>query len=155
MTPPKPYHDAAETLREAFRVERERAAGLPSIPLDNREVQSAFRTIGRCPDRLFPEVLDIIFGDKPEPSESMSGRMKTRSTPYRYKDCDHVEDSRGKLWSYSEPADVWRLRMATGFVSLTSARSWDKLRSEFGPLRKTSRRWPEKKEEKIGAHSRV
>lgn len=57
-----------------------------------------------------------------------------RSTPPDVRDCEEVTDSRGKKWCYSEPADVWNLRQEDGFVSHTSARSWQRLLAEFGPM---------------------
>lgn len=62
-------------------------------------------------------------------------RDDSRSTPATFRDCDVVTDRRGKEWKYSAPADVWCLVDGRpGSVSLSSARSWQRLQSEFGPL---------------------
>lgn len=64
--------------------------------------------------------------------------MEIRSTPLEIADCACVTDSRGKVWKYSEPADVWSLvdgRLGPGSVCHASARSYQKLLAEFGPLR--------------------
>ena len=66
----------------------------------------------------------------------------TRSTPNEFRDYAIVIDQRGKEWKYSEPADVWRLitnELGPGSVSLSSARSYDRLNHEFGPL---TRKYP-------------
>ena len=55
-----------------------------------------------------------------------------------YADCAEVADRRGKRWSYSEPADVWNLRLDDGTISHTSARSWRRLNAEFGLLTSTA-----------------
>lgn len=61
-----------------------------------------------------------------------------RSTPLEYADLARVHDMRGNVWSYSEPADVWRVvNDKTLFVVPTSARSYQRLVAEFGPLRPT------------------
>lgn len=63
--------------------------------------------------------------------------LSGRSTPTEFRDSAHVQDRDGRLWSYSEPADVWKMRLdgtTTSGVALTSARSWDRLLTEFGPL---------------------
>jgi hypothetical protein len=58
-----------------------------------------------------------------------------RSTPAGFPDCAEVTDSRGQTWRYSEPADVWNLvNGAAGMVVLSSARSFQRLQWEFGPL---------------------
>lgn len=66
--PGKKLVDAAEVLREAFLAEREQAMGIPHLSPPNDEIQKAFRAVGGCPDRDFPQILEIIFGDKPEPA---------------------------------------------------------------------------------------
>ncbi len=61
----------------------------------------------------------------------------TRSTPLGYGDCAEVADSRGQRWKYSEPADVWHLvdgHLGPGAVCARSARSWQRLDADFGPL---------------------
>lgn len=63
--------------------------------------------------------------------------MNGRSTPDCFRDFSVVIDSRGKRWKYSAPADVWRLitgDLGPGSVSPTSARSYQRLEYEFGPL---------------------
>ena len=57
-----------------------------------------------------------------------------RSTPPPHEDCSRVRDRRGKEWSYSAPADVWKLILEDGFVSHQSSRSWQKLLADYGPL---------------------
>lgn len=64
-----------------------------------------------------------------------------RSTPTRFADCDEAIDRRGKTWRYSAPGDVWKLvnteadaPLGPGSVAPHSARSYHKLRAEFGPL---------------------
>lgn len=69
-----------------------------------------------------------------------------RSTPQEHRDCAEVTDSRGKNWRYSEPSDVWTLvvpwdypghrdeGVMRGGVFPHSARSWQRLEAEFGPL---------------------
>jgi hypothetical protein len=62
------------------------------------------------------------------------------STPARYADCDEVVDSRGKTWRYSQPGDVWRLLQDDGLrMASHSARSYQRLLAEFGPLTDGSR----------------
>jgi hypothetical protein len=61
----------------------------------------------------------------------------TRSTPDSYDDTAIVTDRRGRQWKYSKPADVWHLVTGDpgpGSVSSASARSWQRLLWEFGPL---------------------
>jgi hypothetical protein len=61
-----------------------------------------------------------------------------RSTPGEIEDCAHFWDSRGQLWCYSEPADVWSMREQPTPAAMTapySARSYQRLVAEFGPLR--------------------
>lgn len=58
-------------------------------------------------------------------------RDDSRSTPATFRDCDVVTDRRGKEWKYSAPGDVWCL---VDDRLLSSARSWQRLQSEFGPL---------------------
>jgi hypothetical protein len=63
-----------------------------------------------------------------------------RSTPMVIGDCQHMWDSRGKLWCYSEPGDVWWMRQDGTEASLLapySARSWARLNNEFGPMSMT------------------
>jgi hypothetical protein len=58
-----------------------------------------------------------------------------RSTPPEYLDLSVVRDSRGKEWTYSEPGDVWLLVNKDSLtVDHRSARSWQKLRADFGPV---------------------
>jgi hypothetical protein len=60
-----------------------------------------------------------------------------RSTPAEYRDCDIVTDSRREEWKYSEPSDTWCVvdnHMGPGSVSERSARSWQRLQAEYGPL---------------------
>lgn len=64
-----------------------------------------------------------------------------RSTPDSYADCDEVADHRGKRWRYSEPSDTWGLvntepdaDLGPGSIAPHSARSWQRLLAEFGPL---------------------
>ena len=59
-----------------------------------------------------------------------------RSTPPEYPDLAQVKDSKGKVWLYNEPGDVWLLAdRDTITVRHTSARSWQKLRADFGPVK--------------------
>jgi hypothetical protein len=60
-----------------------------------------------------------------------------RSTPSEYADFSVVQDAREKRWKYSEPADVWYFiddHLGPGSVAPHSARSWQCLLYEFGPL---------------------
>jgi hypothetical protein len=62
---------------------------------------------------------------------------EARSTPAEFGDCAVVVDRRGKAWKYSEPGDVWSLiddHMGPGSVAPWSARSYQALVAEFGPL---------------------
>ena len=68
---------------------------------------------------------------------SMTDREDRRSTPPGYADFAIVTDSRGKQWKYSEPGDVWKLiddHLGPGSVAPHSARSYQRLVHEFGPL---------------------
>lgn len=61
-----------------------------------------------------------------------------RSTPPGFADLAVVTDKRGKRWKYSEPGDVWNLitdELGPGSVGAWSARSYQRLVHEFGPLR--------------------
>jgi hypothetical protein len=60
-------------------------------------------------------------------------RMKSRSTPERFSDCDEVTDESGRRWRYSEPGDTWYEYGTTG-AAPWSARSWHRLEAEYGPL---------------------
>ena len=65
------------------------------------------------------------------------GKEAPRSTPTFIGDCQHARDRRGQLWCYSEPTDTWCLRETPNVAApivLSSARSWQRLYSEFGPL---------------------
>jgi hypothetical protein len=64
-------------------------------------------------------------------------RSAARSTPLEYPDLSEVTDRRGKQWKYSEPGDVWKLvddHLGPGSVAPHSARSYQRLAAEFGPL---------------------
>jgi hypothetical protein len=61
-----------------------------------------------------------------------------RSTPTTIRDTQHRWDRLGRLWCYNESGDVWLVReqpMPGSPVVTTSARSYQRLVAEFGPLR--------------------
>jgi hypothetical protein len=80
------------------------------------------------------------------PDERPSLRTRGRSTPQEHADCAEVTDSRGKTWRYSEPSDTWTLvvpwdypgwrdeGVMRGGTFPHSARSWQRLEVECGPL---------------------
>lgn len=77
---------------------------------------------------IFPPPGAVLFDHDP-------CRAAARSTPLEYPDFSEVTDRRGKRWRYSEPADAWKLvHDPTGGVVLSSARSFQRLAAEFGPL---------------------
>jgi hypothetical protein len=97
--------------------------------------------------RLIPAValdlaLDAVFDDDHGTAEALKrlgwtapGSEPERSTPGRFADCDEVTDRRGKTWRYSLPADVWGLVVERDkTIARYSARSWQRLTAEFGPL---------------------
>jgi hypothetical protein len=107
---------------------------------DNRELLGY-----KIGDQIFaPEDVILIYSGEEmsnsERKEYKAERGINRSTPKNFRDLATVIDSRGRTWKYSEPADVWRVTDSeglVGFVVPTSARSWQRLVAEFGPLRET------------------
>ena len=85
-------------------------------------------------DDLTVEALRLMGWCRPE---DVKATWPARSTPAEVADCDEVIDSRGKTWRYSQPGDVWRLLALDGGGSRPdphSARSYQRLLAEFGPL---------------------
>lgn len=73
------------------------------------------------------------------------GAAPKRTTPEEWADCDQVRGSNGSIWAYSEPSDTWKMRQWDGTVSLASARSWQRLQFDFGPLARVDKRlWPDR-----------
>lgn len=61
--------------------------------------------------------------------------MTGRSTPERFADGAHVTDAAGATWRYAAYGDVWLLVDQHVRRPLpTSARSWQRLEAERGPL---------------------
>lgn len=69
------------------------------------------------------------------PPTAAETQRVTRSTPAEYPDCTVVTDRNGREWVYSEPTDTWKYIMPTdGMTAPHSARSWQKLLADFGPV---------------------
>jgi hypothetical protein len=74
---------------------------------------------------------------RPAAARELPAGDAPRSTPTVVQDCDVMTDKCGEQWKYDEPGDVWCLvdnHLGPGSVNVRSARSWQRLQAEFGPL---------------------
>lgn len=73
-------------------------------------------------------------GGEPALTEYRLTYCPGRSTPPEFDDSAVTRDKHGREWKYDEATDVWLLRDVGDTFYHTSARSWDRLLFEFGPL---------------------
>ena len=127
-----PFTDEAAAVAFAERQVRDNARHPESIEPEDRELNDRMRADGWLWYCQYSGEGDNVRVIRRE-------LLFTRSTPADYHDLAAVTDSRGKQWKYSEPSDTWCLvtgDVGPGSVSLGSARSWQRLLHEFGPLTK-------------------